>query len=438
MISTLAWNNVRTNRLGLAASFAAVLLAAMLVSGSGLLVAGADTRDELSDIMGLLVLSAAVSGFVAVFVVAGTLSMHVLRQRRTWALLRSVGMTSRQVSRLITAEAMVVAVLASAAGCVLAVPYAALMAGFLRTTGLAAADVPVEMTTGPFILALVTGPGVTLPAARVAARKAIGVRPLEVLRESAAQRRLLPWPRAVVGAIALAGGIVLLWLVPQVKPVAAVPAGLGATMALCVGASALGPVALRVMGGALGALVAWIDPGAGMPVRASLVTQPRRAMSAASPVMLTVALACTFLFAVATGDAATGITRTGPSAWAAPMMVGSAVIYTVISVLNATAMTMAERTEEIRLLRTVGTGPRQLVRAVCWETLIVTSVGALLGTGIAAASLTALGKAATGEAWFAYSPLQYATLVLVCVASGLSGALAATWKVRHGPLLPGD
>ncbi|MEV0352017.1 FtsX-like permease family protein [Nonomuraea sp. NPDC050680] len=427
---------MRTNRMGFAASFTAVVLAVMLVGGSGLVVAGAATRDESNGVMGLLVLSAVVSGFVSVFVVAGMLSLHVLRQRRNWALLRSVGMTPRQVSRLITAEALVVAMLASAAGCVLAVPYAVMMAAFMRMTGLAPGGVPVKVTAGPFIVALVVGLAVTLLAARIAARKAVGVGPLEVLRDSAAQRRLLPWTRAVTGAAALAGGTVLLWLVPQVKPKDAAPTALGATMVLCVAASALGPVALRGMGWLLGAVAARLDPGAGMLARSSLVTQPRRAMSAASPVMLTVALACTFLFAVATTDAAAGVTRTGPAVWVAPMLVGSAVVYTVISVLNATAMTMAERTGEIRLLRTVGTKPRQLARAVCWETLIVTGVGTLLGTSIAAASLTTLGKAATGEPWFAYSLPQYVGLVLVCTVSSLAGGLAATRRARRGALLP--
>lgn len=436
MTMVLAWNNVRTNRLGLAASFAAVLLAVTLVGGSGLVVAGAGARDELNGVMGLLVLSAVVSGFVSVFVVAGMLSQHVLRRRRTWALLRSVGMTPRQVSRLITAEALVVAVLAGAAGCVLAVPYAGVMSGFLRMTGLAPEGVPVEVTPGPFVVALVVGLAVTLLAARAAARKAVGVGPLEVLRESAAQRRILPWPRAVAGVAALAGGGVLVFLVPQVKAAAAVPTGLGAAMVLCVGASALGPVVLRGAGWLVGLVVTRFDPGAGMLAESSLVTQPRRAMAAASPVMLTIALACTFLFAVSTSDAANGVVRTGPSAWAAPILVGSAVAYTVISVLNATAMTMAERGEEIRLLRTLGIKPRQLTRMVCWETLIVTCAGTLLGTGIAAAALTALGMAATGRPTFTYSVTQYAGLVLVCAVSGLAGAVVSTRKARCGSLRP--
>lgn len=199
MTLVLAVSNVRANRTGVAASFAAVLLAVTLVAGGGLVVAAAGARDELNGVMGLLVLSAVVSGFVSVFVVAGTLSLHVLRQRRTWGLLRSLGMTPRQVRRLVTVEALVVAVLASAAGCVLAVPYAVLMSGFVRVTGLAPGGVPVRVTPGPFVVVLVVGLAVTLIAARVAARKAVRVGPLEVLRDSAAQRRLLPWPRAVAG-----------------------------------------------------------------------------------------------------------------------------------------------------------------------------------------------------------------------------------------------
>ncbi|MFD1542398.1 ABC transporter permease [Nonomuraea guangzhouensis] len=435
MTLMLAWNNVRTNVTGFVGSFVAVVMAVMFVSGSGLLVVGAGADDELNGIMGLLVLSALVSGFTSIFVVSGTLSLHVLRQRRTWGLLRSVGMTPRQVRRLVGAEALVVAVLAGAAGCALAVPYAEALAALLRVVGFAPRGVPVEVTPGPFVLALVVGLVVTLSAARVAARKAVRAGPLEVLRESAAQQRLMPWPRAVTGVVALAGGAVLLWLVPQVKASGTFPTGMGATMALCVGASALGPLLLRAMGWTLGGPVALLDPGAGMLARSSLITQPRRAMAVASPVMLTVALACTFLFAVATSDAAAGVTRVGPAAWVAPVLVGSAVAYTVISVLNATAMSMAERAEEFRLLRSAGAQPGQLARAVGWESLIVTCAGALLGTGIAAASLTAMGKAVTGELWFAYSLPEYLGLVVVCAVSGLIAGLVSTRKARNGPLV---
>ncbi|WP_283135834.1 hypothetical protein [Rhizohabitans arisaemae] len=62
--------------------------------------------------------------------------------------------------------------------------------------------------------------------------------------------------------------------------------------------------------------------------------------------------------------------------------------------------------------------------------------GTLLGTGVAAASLTVYAVAVTGEPWFACSLPQCAGLVLVCAVSGPTGGLAATRRARRGALLP--
>ncbi|MBP0450530.1 ABC transporter permease [Kitasatospora sp. RG8] len=64
-------------------------------------------------------LAAAVAGFVAVFVVAGTFALSITQRRRELALLRLIGSTRRQLRRLIYAEAVLVGLLASAAGCAL-------------------------------------------------------------------------------------------------------------------------------------------------------------------------------------------------------------------------------------------------------------------------------------------------------------------------------
>ncbi|MEV4259259.1 FtsX-like permease family protein, partial [Spirillospora sp. NPDC049652] len=178
-----------------------------------------------------------------------------------------------------------------------------------------------------------------------------------------------------------------------------------------------------------------IDPAAGGLARAALLAAPGRAWPMVAPVMLTMALSCTFLFAVATEDATKGVTRTGAAAWVAPLMVGSAVVFTVIAVVNAAAVAMAGRSENLRLLRLIGAPPAQLARAVCWETLIATGAGVLLGTAIALVSLSALGEAMTGELWFAGSLTQYAGLLAICVVGGLAGALTATRKARRGPLV---
>ncbi|SDI56704.1 FtsX-like permease family protein [Sinosporangium album] len=436
MMTTLAWSNVRTNPAAYAATFTTILLAVTLVGSSGLLIAGVSDGGELEAVGALVGTSAVISAFVSVFVVSGMLSLHVMRQRRAWGLLRSVGLTPRQVRLLVTVEALVVAAAASAVGCALAVPYAHGVAAVLRRVGFAPTDIPVAITPVPFIVASAVGMVATLAASRIAARKAVRSGPLEVLRDSAAEQRILPWPRALVGTAALAGGVVLLDLASrQTEGGGAMEIILGAVMALCVAASALGTVVVRALGYLLAAPVAWLDPAAGMLARASLATQPRRAASVASPVMLTVALMGTFVFAAATTQTAAGQATMEVGEWIAPALVGSTALYTVISVLNATAMSMSARAQELRLLRSVGIGPAQLTRALVWESLITVAVGALLGTAIAAAGLLTLGRVLTGRLWFDYSAPQYLGLLAVCTAAGLIGALVSTRKARRGPLV---
>jgi ABC-type antimicrobial peptide transport system permease subunit len=153
--------------------------------------------------------------------------------------------------------------------------------------------------------------------------------------------------------------------------------------------------------------------------------------------MLTVALACTFVFAIAIADTSDGRVRAGVQLWALILLIGTAVVYTMISVLNSTAMSMSTRASELRLLRSTGATPRQLARALCWESLIATCSGALVGTLIAVVSLGAVSLAGTGAPWFGFSLPLYLALVGLCAAGGVLGALLSTRRARRGSLVSG-
>ncbi|MCP2338660.1 FtsX-like permease family protein [Actinomadura rupiterrae] len=412
------------------------MAAVVLVGGNSLLVAGAAPREELDGVTGILILSAVVSAFVAVFVVAGMLGLHASRRRRTWGLLRSVGMTGRQMRGLVLAEALTLALVAGVVGSVLAVPYAGVAGAFVRGVGLAPGGIPLVVTPVPFVVAMAVGPVVTLMGSLGAARRAVRLRPVEVLREAHVQKRIMPWPRAGFGVVALAAG---LWMAVEMSRMPykdAEATVFGTTLILCTGVAALGPAVLYGLVRVAGAVLVRADPWAGRLARSGLLAAPGRAWSMVAPVMLTMALACTFLFGVSTGDAFKGVHRHGPSAWVAPLMVGSAVMFTVIGVVNASAVAMADRRDGLRLLRQLGALPAQLVRTVCWESLAATLVGVALGTAIAMISLLALGRSMTGGLWFEWSPGQYLGLLAVCVGGGLAGGLGATRSARKGALVP--
>ena len=60
-----------------------------------------------------------------------------------------------------------------------------------------------------------------------------------------------------------------------------------------------------------------------------------------------------------------------------------AVVISLIGIANTLALSVHERTRELGLLRAVGMHGQQLRRAVRWEALLISALGALLGAGLA-------------------------------------------------------
>ncbi|MDF9813332.1 ABC-type antimicrobial peptide transport system permease subunit [Streptomyces sp. SPB162] len=96
--------------------------------------------------------------------------------------------------------------------------------------------------------------------------------------------------------------------------------------------------------------------------------------------------------------------------------------FTAIAVVNTLAMSTADRYREFALLRLVGTTRRQVLRMVRLEALTVVILGAVLGTAIAVATLTAFSVGMTGTAAPRLDLAEYA--LIVALAAGL--ALLAT------------
>ncbi|MER7773292.1 ABC transporter permease [Kitasatospora sp. NPDC096140] len=122
---------------------------------------------------------AGVSLFIASFLIVNTFTMLVARRTKEVALLRAIGAQRRQVARSVLLEALLVGLLASAAGFLLGLGIASLLPGLLG------GDLPRgPLVIGPdsVIAALAVGVGVTVPAAWLPARRAARVAPIEALR----------------------------------------------------------------------------------------------------------------------------------------------------------------------------------------------------------------------------------------------------------------
>lgn len=182
----------------------------------GLTVQTPSSRGDLAEStlastqMGLSV----VSGLALVaggFIILNAFLMSVGERRRQLALLRALGATRRQVTRLLLREALVLGGLGTALG---------LLAGLGASVALTAAlsvlmgiHLPaLQFSAGPFVLGAVLGPGLSLVATYVPARRAGRVSPLEGLLpeahgERAPGRRIVPYVGVALAALSTAGGV---------------------------------------------------------------------------------------------------------------------------------------------------------------------------------------------------------------------------------------
>ncbi|MFJ9848912.1 ABC transporter permease [Streptomyces sp. NPDC101150] len=150
---------------------------------------------------------AGVSLFIGSFLIANTFTMLVARRTREIALLRAIGASRRQVARSVLLEAVLVGLVASAAGFLLGLGIASVLPDVLSTGDNTLPHGPLVIGPRSVVAALGVGVGVTVLAAWLPSRRAARVAPVEAMRTaeqppSAARSRI----RAVTGVVLLVLG----------------------------------------------------------------------------------------------------------------------------------------------------------------------------------------------------------------------------------------
>ncbi|MFJ4467659.1 FtsX-like permease family protein [Streptomyces sp. NPDC089424] len=243
-----------------------------------------------------------VTGFVSVFVVASTFAFAVAQRRREFGLLRTAGATPGQIRRMVVYEALVIGVLASAAGCVLGSYGAPDLAEWAVDEGLAPRWFTIGDYAWPYHMAFWTGLFVALCGVLAASWRAGRTGPTEALREATVDTRPMTRGRRLFGTALLITAAVTLALALVTNPGELLQRKtyVSRPMLLITAVALLAPVLVRP----LARLIAWLPaqlPGAGgMLVRENAVTGVRRTAAVAAPVLVTVALAGSLLGATAT------------------------------------------------------------------------------------------------------------------------------------------
>jgi putative ABC transport system permease protein len=244
--------------------------------------------------------------FIAIFVVASTLGLSIQQRERELALLRAVAATPGQIRRMIAWEAVIVALVGSAAGIWPGIVLGRRLANALVSHGIAPPNFTLNYDWLAAAAAIGGGVATALLAVLAAGRRAARVSPTLALTDAAAEPRLLGPGRVIGGLLALAGAIPLF----AVSTTTTTPSTAAATselnaVFLVVAAAFFGPVVAYAVARLLAPALVALSPVGGFLASANLGAATRRFSSASTPLVLTVALSCTLFFSTTTIDHAT-------------------------------------------------------------------------------------------------------------------------------------
>lgn len=250
--------------------------------------------------------AAGITLFVSVAVVASTFSFAVAQRRREFGLLRTAGATPGQIRRTVCAEAVLIGVLASAAGSWLGALGAPLLVARMTDAGLAPRWFALGDASWPLHTAFWTGVCVATAGALVSCFRAGRTAPTDALREAAVDSRVMPAGRWVAAALVLLAGLGLpAWaLIADPGDLLGRKSYVTRPMIVIVGFALLAPVLVRPVGRLLTWLPARLPGATGVLVRENTAAGVRRTAAVAAPVIITVALAACLMGTTATLDAA--------------------------------------------------------------------------------------------------------------------------------------
>jgi putative ABC transport system permease protein len=250
-------------------------------------------EDFLGFFKTFLLAFAVIALLVATFSISNTFAILVAQRTRESALLRAIGASRRQVLASVTAEALMVGVVATAIGLGVGVGVAFGLNALLTAAGFGVPTAGMGLSMSTAVICGIVGLSVTLLASMVPAIRASRVAPLAALRDIAVDRSGFSKIRAGIGVLVLGAGVAGMALVTDIGDSPMQIAGLS-SLALFVGFVLLGPVVARIASSLIGAPVAAVRGQSGVLARRNAMRNPKRTAGTASALMIGTAVVALF------------------------------------------------------------------------------------------------------------------------------------------------
>lgn len=111
-------------------------------------------------------------------------------------------------------------------------------------------------------------------------------------------------------------------------------------------------------------------------------------------------------------------------------LLGLSVIIAIFGVINTLALSIIERTREIGMLRAVGTLRRQVRTMIRWESIVISFFGAVTGVVLGLLLGVSLQRLLVDDG-ITQLAIPWTLILIVLVATGVVGVLAAVWPARR-------
>ncbi|MEU8134254.1 FtsX-like permease family protein [Streptodolium elevatio] len=444
----LALRSLRHRISGFAASFLAMFLGAtILMSFAAMLDTAGGTGVDATSKETLTTMGAVVGGWgllLVVFAVSSTLTLSVRQRSAEMALLRSIGATPRQVTRMIVGESAVLAAAAAVLAVAPAVLGGRLLLDLLGSTGQVDAD--VAYVFGPIALGMgitITFAAATL-AALITARRAARTSAAEALGAAAvADDSRLSKKRIAVGVV------FLLLALDLAVVTATVMKGKGSDAMQTAGQTSIwAAIGLAVLAPAIIRKVAAVVAGplerrglTGYLTAQNLRRHTGRLASVVMPVVLFTAIgAGTLVMQAVENDAmaASGLLKSNEQKNIETLnfvVTGMIVAFAAIMLINTLVAATAARRREFAQVRLAGATPRQVLKVVALEGAILTAVGVALGTAAALPTILPYSYARTGDVVPGTGAGIYLAIVAVAAVLTVATGYAAARRTIRTPAI---
>ncbi len=434
---SLALSSLRHRAAVFVAAFLALFLGAALVMSFGSLIDTAlGTGVDATSRETLIIMGGVVGGWsllLVVFAVTSTATLGVRQRTREIALLKSAGAVPAQLTRMILAEVLLLAL----AGAVLAVPLGmaggSLVLGLLQDSGQIPAG--VEHSFGPvaagqgFGITLLSAVGASLITARRAGRRRVA----DSMQEEAARPARLNGRRVGFGLLFFAGAAAQAVLTVTLGKGAGFEAQQYAGTAdilFALGLACFAPAIVRRLP----------LPGfgtAGELTREALRARTAPLAAALTPVVLFVGTGVgTLVMQDLDSEMAAGLLpEEGQRAVETLnyVVTGMVSLFLCIMLINTLVASTTARSREFAQYRLAGATTGQIRRMVALESLAVTVAGALFGTLAALVTILPFSYARTGSWIPDPDPLIYPVTLALTAAVVFATALLATRRTLAVP-----